>query len=36
MAGAIYQLSNMFMAKDGDKTSSFNYFGTVYEDRQSV
>lgn len=27
-----YQLSNMFMAKDGDKTSSFNYFGTVYED----
>lgn len=28
----LYQLSNMFMAKDGDKTSSFNYFGTVYED----
>lgn len=27
----LYQLSNMFMAKDGDKTSSFNYFGTVYE-----
>lgn len=28
----LYQLSNMFMAKDGEKTSSFNYFGTVYED----
>jgi len=27
----VYQLSNMFMAKDEDKTSSFNYFGTVYE-----
>ncbi len=28
----VYQLSNMFMAKDGDLTSSFNYFGTVYND----
>lgn len=28
----IYQLSNMFIAKDGEKASSFNYFGTVYED----
>ncbi len=28
----VYQLSNMFVAKDQDKTSSFNYFGTVYED----
>lgn len=28
----LYQLSNMFMAKDGDKTSSFNYFGSIYED----
>ncbi|HBO34475.1 MAG TPA: peptidase [Anaerolineaceae bacterium] len=28
----LYQLSNMFMAKDGDQTSSFNYFGTVYDD----
>lgn len=27
----LYQLSNMFMAKEGDKTSSFNYFATVYE-----
>jgi len=27
-----YQLSNMFMAKDQGKTSSFNYFATVYED----
>ena len=28
----LYQLSNMFVARDQDKTSSFNYFGTVYED----
>ena len=28
----LYQLSNMFMAKDGDQTSSFNFFGTIYED----
>jgi PmbA protein len=28
----IYQLSNMFIARDGEKASSFNYFGTVYED----
>ena len=28
----LYQLSNMFMAKDGNKTSSFNYFGTGLED----
>ena len=28
----LYQLSNMFVAKDQDKSSSFNYFGTVYED----
>lgn len=28
----IYQLSNMFIAKDGETASSFNYFGTVYED----
>lgn len=28
----LYQLTNMFMAKDGDLTSSFNYFATVYED----
>lgn len=28
----IYQLSNMFIAKDGEKASSFNYFGNVYED----
>ncbi len=28
----LYQLINMFMAKDGDQTSSFNYFGTVYDD----
>lgn len=27
----IYQVSDMFVAKDGDKASSFNYFGTVYE-----
>ena len=27
-----YQLSNMFMAKEEGKTSSFNYFATVYED----
>ena len=27
----LYQLSNMFMARDEDKTSSFNYFATVYE-----
>jgi len=26
-----YQLSNMFMAKEEGKTSSFNYFATVYE-----
>jgi len=26
-----YQLSNMFVAKDQDKSSSFNYFGTIYE-----
>ena len=26
----VYQLSNMFMAKDEDKTSSFNYFGNFY------
>lgn len=31
-ARGLYQLSNMFMAKQEDKTSSFNYFGTVYED----
>ena len=28
----IYQLSNMFIARDGETASSFNYFGTVYED----
>jgi len=28
----LYQLSNMFMAKDGDLTSSFNYFATIYDD----
>ena len=27
----VYQLSNMFVAKDEDKSSSFNYFGTIYE-----
>ncbi len=27
----LYQLSNMFMAKEDGKTSSFNYFATVYE-----
>ena len=27
----LYQLSNMFMARDEGKTSSFNYFATVYE-----
>jgi len=27
----LYQLSNMFMAKEQGKTSSFNYFATVYE-----
>ena len=27
----IYQLSNMFIARDGETASSFNYFGTVYE-----
>ncbi|HNX45300.1 MAG TPA: TldD/PmbA family protein [Anaerolineaceae bacterium] len=27
----VYQLSNMFMAKEEGKTSSFNYFATVYE-----
>jgi PmbA protein len=27
----LYQLSNMFMAKEEGKTSSFNYFATVYE-----
>lgn len=27
----IYQVSNMFMAKEEGKTSSFNYFATVYE-----
>lgn len=31
-AQGVYQLSNMFMAKDGEKSSSFNYFGTVYSD----
>lgn len=31
-AQGLYQLSNMFMAKEGDKASSFNYFATVYED----
>jgi PmbA protein len=27
----LYQLSNMFMAKEDGKTSSFNYLATVYE-----
>ncbi len=27
----LYQLSNMFVAKEEGKTSSFNYFATVYE-----
>lgn len=27
----IYQLSNMFIAREGETASSFNYFGTVYE-----
>src|SRR5690606_14448882 len=31
-AQGVYQLSNMFMAKDGDLTSSFNYFRSVYND----
>lgn len=29
---AYYQLTNMFMAREDGKTSSFNYFATVYED----
>ncbi|MDD2521899.1 MAG: TldD/PmbA family protein [Anaerolineaceae bacterium] len=28
----LYQLSNMFIARDGERASSFNYFGTVYKD----
>jgi PmbA protein len=28
----LYQLSNMFMAKEEGKSSSFNYFATIYED----
>ena len=27
-----YQFSNIFMGTDGDKTSSFNYFGKIYQD----
>lgn len=27
----LYQLSNMFVAKEEGKTSSFNYFATIYE-----
>lgn len=29
-AQGIYQLSNVFMANENDKTSSFNYFGSAY------
>ena len=27
-----YQISNLFMGTEGEKTSSFNYFGKVYQD----